>query len=76
METTLTVNGMHCDACVTLVKMEIEDIGLADKVQSIVLKKGENQGEVLLRDVSSADVSKISTAINNLERYNVKESNV
>lgn len=73
MNKTLIVNGMHCNACVSLVKMEIEEIGLADKLESITLLEGRDKGEIALKDVDQVEIDKISTVVNNLESYSVEK---
>ena len=69
--TTLTVQGMHCDACKKLIMMELEDAGLGDSVVDITLKP-ENIGELQLAEtVTSNDEEKIISIINAMETYSI-----
>ncbi|OIO20385.1 MAG: hypothetical protein CO029_02475 [Candidatus Magasanikbacteria bacterium CG_4_9_14_0_2_um_filter_41_10] len=69
--TTLTVQGMHCDACKKLIMMELEDAGLGDSVVDITLKP-ENIGELQLAEtVTSNDEEKIISIINTMETYSI-----
>ena len=73
MDTKLIVDGMHCNACVALIKMEIEEVGLANKVKSINLMTGVDRGEIVLEDASQEEVEKIVTVINNLDSYSIQK---
>lgn len=70
MNAKLIVNGMHCDACVSLITMELEDAGLADHLSAITLQP-ENQGAVELRAVTDEQLVSARDTINNLDRYSV-----
>ena len=68
---TLTIKGMHCDACKKLITMELEDAGLQDYVTSLELS-GENMGALTLSDsVSEEDKNRIREVINAMEGYTV-----
>lgn len=71
MDKELKIEGMHCDACKKIITMEIEDLGLQDKLNSVDLSSEANQGFVKLSDVREEDVEKITTAINDLGQYKV-----
>lgn len=71
MEKELVIKGMHCDACVKLIGMEIEDLGYRNIISEIKVLEGEDQGIVRLHNVNSSDVEKIIIAINNLDQYKV-----
>ncbi|HRN69687.1 MAG TPA: hypothetical protein PLS49_00755 [Candidatus Woesebacteria bacterium] len=73
MDQKIVVKGMHCDACKALIKMEIEDLGLGDKVKEITLMEGENVGEIQSEDISSQELENIKTAINKLDQYKVQD---
>lgn len=73
MDQKITVKGMHCEACKTLIKMEIEDLGLEDKIKEILLMEGENVGEIRFKDISDDDLEKVKNAINKLDQYKVQE---
>jgi len=70
MDKILTVAGMHCDACKSLIQMEIDDINLSDKVKEIGLSS-DHQGFVSLQDINEEDVKQITKAINALGKYSV-----
>ena len=71
MDQELLVNGMHCASCINLITMELEDAGLKDKIKKIKLLEGQNQGVVNLVDVNDEELTKATTAINNLGSYQV-----
>ena len=73
MGKTLIINGMHCDACKILIRMEIDDVGLSDKIKDINLTSGNNKGFVDLQNVSEEEVEKIIEAIDALGEYKVVE---
>jgi copper chaperone CopZ len=64
----IKVSGMHCQGCVGLIRMELVDAGLEDKIKDVRLV-GEMQGEVELIDVSPEELEKARSIINNLEGY-------
>ena len=61
---------MHCAACETLVRMELEEAGLADTVLGITLTS-DNTGIVELADVSDEDIDLIKSTINNMDTYSI-----
>ncbi|MDQ6984920.1 MAG: heavy metal-associated domain-containing protein [Candidatus Dojkabacteria bacterium] len=63
MNTTFTIDGMHCQACVSLIRMELEDNGFEDKVVSLELKD-DNKGELVLEGIEENDVQIVSDLIN------------
>ena len=71
MDTELKINGMHCDACKTLIKMEIDELNLSDKIMKISVDDQKNQGTVELSDVREEDIKKIIKAIDSLGQYQV-----
>ncbi|MFW5719665.1 MAG: hypothetical protein ACOCXT_01395 [Candidatus Dojkabacteria bacterium] len=73
METTIQINNMHCEACKSLILIELEDAGCAKKVVSIELREGSN-GLLQLTGVTQEDVDKIKEIINATEQYSVEES--
>ncbi len=70
MNQTIIIQGMHCEACKSLITMELEEAGLEDKVKTISLQDN-NMGELELDDVSEEEVERIKTAINNMGSYSV-----
>ena len=70
MNTKIIVKGMHCAACETLVRMELEEAGLADTVLGITLTS-DNTGIVELADVSDEDIDLIKSTINNMDTYSI-----
>ncbi len=71
MDTTLTVHGMHCQACKTLITMELEEAGLDDKVSAIEMSLDEKQGIISLTSVIEEEVQKIKDIINSFDAYSV-----
>lgn len=73
MQTTLKVAGMHCNACKMLVQMGLEDGGFEDKIESV--ESGEdNQGQVVLNDMSEEELQKAKEIINSVGHYQVIEN--
>lgn len=70
MKKTIKVNGMHCNACVMLIQMELEENGFEENVESINLLE-DNKGEVTVANISDEDETKIISLINNLDNYEV-----
>lgn len=68
----LKVQGMHCDACKALIRMEIEDLGLESHINAIELAEN-NIGLITLENITDEDQEKITTSINNIENYEVIE---
>ena len=68
MDKTIKVKGMHCDACKMLVKMELEENGFEDKIESISLES-DNEGLVNLTNVSEEEVEKAKEVIDAMESY-------
>lgn len=71
MKTVLTVKGMHCNACKALIKMQLEERGLEDKIISININEVENVGTVELDNISEEESAIIEEAINSMEQYSV-----
>jgi len=71
---TIKVSGMHCDACKTLITMEIEELGLASKVDSIQLKE-ENNGTINIYDATEDELKSLVEAINNIGDYSAEVLN-
>ena len=62
---------MHCDACSSLIKMELEDASLISAVKEINIL-GDNKGEIIFNeDTPSEDITKISDIINTMDNYNI-----
>ncbi|MCA9380861.1 hypothetical protein KC678_01210 [Candidatus Dojkabacteria bacterium] len=61
---------MHCNACVMLIQMELEENGFEENVESINLLE-DNKGEVTVANISDEDETKIISLINNLDNYEV-----
>lgn len=66
----IIVKGMHCEACKTLIQMEIEDAGFGQKVVNINLLEN-NTGEVSLKNISEEEFEKIKAIINKMTNYEV-----
>jgi copper chaperone CopZ len=70
MVTKIKVKGMHCDACVKLVEMEVEEAGLQDKVGEIKLID-DNMGEITLKEKNEGEISKLRSTIDKMSNYEV-----
>lgn len=66
----IRVKGMHCNACKTLIRMEFDEHGFGENVQSIELKDN-NIGVITLDNVSQSDIDRIRTIINSTDQYQV-----
>lgn len=64
----ITVKGMHCNSCIALIRMELEEKGYADKIVDIRLLE-DMKGEVELENVTLEDVTEVKKIINDLESY-------
>lgn len=64
----IKIAGMHCQGCVGLIRMELADAGLEEKIKEIKLT-GDMQGEVELINASSEELTKAKEIINGLEGY-------
>ena len=73
MEAKLIINGMHCEACKTLIKMELEDNGFNKNIIKIDVNEKDNKGELLLNYDNQEDIDKIKKIINDLDQYSVIE---
>lgn len=68
---TLQIEGMHCDACKTLITMELEDAGLASSLKEFK-QDGENSCVMHLQDETTAEeINKITDIINGMDKYSV-----
>lgn len=70
---TLKVQGMHCDACKTLIEMEIEELNLQDKLENIDYDSDKQMGDVVFNDLTEAERSALKQAIENLGNYKIIE---
>ena len=71
---TLTIQGMHCDACQKLIKMELDDAGFENAIKG-GRQVSDNIGELYIADnVSDDDVRKIAEVINNMDAYTFNEN--
>lgn len=69
---TLTIKGMHCDACKKLITMELEDAGLNQHVASIELGNN-NVGRLCLRDGTESEVlNNIKKVLNGMKDYSIE----
>lgn len=67
----MTVQGMHCQACTSLISMELEEQGLSNLVKEIQILEN-NVGEVHLDEtISEADLQKVKNSINKMDNYSV-----
>lgn len=70
METKLSVDGMHCNSCKGLIKMELEENGFEDKIVSLELGE-DNKGLLTLTDLSEEEKTKAIELVNNMDQYSV-----
>lgn len=69
---TLTVNGIHCDACTQLIKMELEDASLLDNVESITAEEN-NRGKIIIKENASEEIiNRIKQVINAMDNYSTE----
>lgn len=67
----LTIDGMHCNACISLITMELEEAGLDSMIGSIELSS-DNKGMVLFNDsISDEQLAKATELINSMDNYQV-----
>jgi len=71
MATTLTINGMHCEACKSLIRLELGEKGYGSNIEAIELTPGQTQGTIRLANVTAQQVAAITTLINALDQYTV-----
>ncbi len=70
MNKELKVKGMHCNACVMLIRMELGENGLENNIESIELEDN-NQGSVVLNNVEEAQLQEAKSTINKMDQYEV-----
>ncbi|HBB37996.1 MAG: hypothetical protein UV82_C0006G0046 [Candidatus Magasanikbacteria bacterium GW2011_GWD2_43_18] len=68
---TLTVQGMHCDACKKIIRMELDDAGLAEQIVDIELLPDERGCITLQESTSPETKDHITTVVNAIEGYSV-----
>ena len=69
--TELKINGMHCQACVSLIQMELEDNELDQSIEKIELLE-DNTGRVILKEAVNSELEqKIAKVINSMPNYQV-----
>lgn len=66
--TKLIVKGMHCSACQSLIKMELEEKGLP--VQEVKLL-AEDRGEVEFADLNEEQINLAKKTIEKMDNYSV-----
>lgn len=68
----LTIQGMHCNACKTLISMELEEHGLDQLIENIDVNAEEQQGILTLKEeASDAQEAAIVDLITGMEGYQV-----
>jgi copper chaperone CopZ len=72
MKTKIMINGMHCNACVSLIKMELEENGLNKRISSIEVLDN-NQGELILQNLNESELTSIKEIINSMDDYQIEE---
>lgn len=59
------INGVHCSSCISLIKMDLEDIDVVDI-------EIEENGEFNLNDKYEDKRAEIKKVVNNLDGYELK----
>ena len=72
MEKELTIRGMHCDACLNLIKMELTEAGLGKNIKTIKLFPGQNKGLLTLTGIDNGRITQAVNLINALDQYQVE----
>lgn len=67
--TQIKVKNMHCDACKTLVKMELEENNLDNLITDFSIDTEENIGTLELVNPTKEEIMKIKTVVNSMEGY-------
>lgn len=62
---------MHCDACISLIKMELEEVGIAQDSVSIRVDSLNSRGVLTLADIEETQLEKAVERINSLGSYQV-----
>ena len=62
---TLSIKGMHCSSCENMIKIELEDAGLSEKI--IKVKKGI----VEFQNISEEELDSARRIINAIGQYEV-----
>lgn len=71
MQTTLNIFGMHCQACETLIRMELEENNLAENIISLKADPTQNQGALIVATDNQAEIEKIKQIINTVPGYKI-----
>lgn len=62
---------MHCQACISLIQMELEDNELDQSIKKIELLE-DNTGRVILKEAVNSELEqKIAKVINSMPNYQV-----
>lgn len=70
MSTTLTIKGMHCAACEALITMELEEVGLADKIMSLRVAT-DNTGILELDNATDEEIQLAKSTIQKMDSYSI-----
>ncbi|HOY46780.1 MAG TPA: heavy metal-associated domain-containing protein [Candidatus Dojkabacteria bacterium] len=68
MNKVIKISGMHCQGCVGLIRMELADGGLEEKIKDVRLV-GDMLGEVELQNASAEELAQAEKIINKIEGY-------
>ncbi len=71
METKIQIKGMHCNACLALIRMELEEKGWGDRIKDIQLVAGQEKGLVYFSQLTADELHQVESTINNLDNYQV-----
>lgn len=68
MNKVIKISGMHCQGCVGLIRMELADGGLEEKIKDVRLV-GDMLGEVELQNARAEELAQAEEIINKIEGY-------
>ncbi|MFH1287047.1 MAG: hypothetical protein ABII02_04870 [Candidatus Magasanikbacteria bacterium] len=70
---TLTVRGMHCEACKKLIIMEFEESGLGALVKDVEVTEEGKKGIFHLEEgATDKEIEKMKSIVNAMEGYSVE----
>ena len=69
---TITVQGMHCDACKKLIMIELEEKKLHQFVSKIDVDSDKKQGKIYLKNkMTEEDLRQMRSIIESMDGYSV-----
>lgn len=67
----LTIKGMHCNSCVALIAMELEEAGFGENFIDIGLNKDSEGGYLILQGIDNTQLEEVIEVVNSMEQYSV-----